>query len=270
MGRYLLCGRTAELPYEVGELDLRLYTIEELCRYIYYNLALISDDFIDERLLYFIEHELKLSETADKIRRFYMSPSDQDATLLMLLREVGYFSEPELQDFQNRLVERRRKNGPERLREKAAALSEKHRYHQAVRNYRALLSGEKDGRLSRKFYYGVKEAMANCYGKLCAFDEAFELLAELYDETGSERILQKMYDVRVLSGDELPDSYFRRIPDDKLNAWQQDYWNRENVCKGRIDRNDAMRVFLEEPAKMREDLQAYVIKKKEAYREMLE
>ena len=35
MGRYILCGKEADLPYEVDELDIRIYTIEELCYYIY-------------------------------------------------------------------------------------------------------------------------------------------------------------------------------------------------------------------------------------------
>lgn len=270
MGRFLLCGRTAELPYEVEELDLRLYTIEELCYYIYHNLALISDDFIDERLLHFITDELGLTEIAEKIRRFYISPSDQDATLLMLLREVGYYTETELQDFQNRLVDRRRKNGPERTREKARVLSEKKRYRQAILSYRSLLTGERDGRLSAKFYTGIREETANCCGRLCAFDEAFLLLSEIYDETRSERILKKMYDVRVLSGEELPEEYFGRVPDEKLNSWQQDYWNRENVLKGNIERDPSMQLFLKEPEKMQKDLKNYVEKKKEEYRGMLE
>ena len=54
MGRYILGGKEARLPYEVEELNLRLYTIEELCYYIYNNLPLIGDDFIDERLLSFL------------------------------------------------------------------------------------------------------------------------------------------------------------------------------------------------------------------------
>ena len=30
MGRFLLCGKEAALPYQVEEMDLRLYSAEEL------------------------------------------------------------------------------------------------------------------------------------------------------------------------------------------------------------------------------------------------
>ena len=56
-----------------------------MCYYIYNNLPLIGDDFIDERLLAFLRKELGQEEIADKIEKFYVSPSDQDATLIMLL-----------------------------------------------------------------------------------------------------------------------------------------------------------------------------------------
>ena len=67
MGRYLLCGKEAELPFEIEELDLRIYTIEELCYYIYNNLMLIGDDFIGDRLIDFIRNGLSMPEIADKI-----------------------------------------------------------------------------------------------------------------------------------------------------------------------------------------------------------
>ena len=50
MGRYLLCTKEADSPYEVEELDLRIYSIEELAYLIYYDLDVLPDDFIDERL----------------------------------------------------------------------------------------------------------------------------------------------------------------------------------------------------------------------------
>ena len=58
MGRFLLCGREAALPYQVEEMDLRLYSVEELCCFIYDNLSLIDDGFVDRRLLGFIREEL--------------------------------------------------------------------------------------------------------------------------------------------------------------------------------------------------------------------
>ncbi len=70
MGRYLLCTKEADTPYEVEELDLRVYSIEELAYLIYHDLPLLPDEFIDEKLLTFIEKELEMPEISGKIRRF--------------------------------------------------------------------------------------------------------------------------------------------------------------------------------------------------------
>lgn len=270
MGRYLLCGVEASLPYEVEELDIRLYTIEELCYFIYHNLALISDDFISDRLVYFIRDELKMPETAEKIERFYVSPSDQDSTLLMLLSDVGYFTDVELTEFQNRLVERRRKNGPERVRMRADMLAKKKRYQGAIRIYKTLLSGARDGRLPLQFYAEVQEQMANCYGHLSQFDRAIECMEQVYDQTRQERVLKKIYDICVLSGIDLPEYYFSRVPDQMLNKWQQDYWTRETIMKGSLNASETMQIFFKEPEEAREALNTYIQNKKEEYRGMLE
>ncbi len=270
MGRCLLCGKEANLPYEVEELDIRLYTIEELCYYIYHNLPLLGDDFISDRLLYFIRDELDLPEIADKIVRFYSSPSDQDSTLLMLLSEVGYYTDYELQDFQARLVYRRRKNGPERVYAKAESLLEKRRYQGAIRNFKSLLSGPRDGRVGRDFYASVYEGVANCYGCLSQFDRAVEYLGYAYEERKSERLLKKMYDVSVLSGTEPPEAYFSKVSAEHLSSWQQDYWNRETVARDRTGGSTDLQIFLHDPDRAKEELLRYVEQKKEEYRGMLE
>jgi len=270
MGRYLLCGKEAASPYEVEELDLRIYTIEELCYYIFNNLSLIGDDFIDERLKNFIRNELEMPEIAQKIDRFYSSASDQDSTLQMLLADVGYYSDQELTEFQNRLVKRRRKNGPERVREKADNLRDKKRYYNAIRTYKILTNAPRDGRVSQSFYPEVMESMANCYGRLCEFQRASEILGKLFEETGSERVLKKLHDVSTLSGAELPAKYFDRVPGNVISSWQQDYRNREFAAMSTLEENRDLQIFLQDPAVVKEELSLYADRKKEEFRAMLE
>ncbi|MBQ6680141.1 MAG: hypothetical protein IJM76_09015 [Lachnospiraceae bacterium] len=270
MGRYLLCGKEAELPFEIEELDLRIYTIEELCYYIYNNLMLIGDDFIGDRLIDFIRNGLSMPEIADKIERFHTTASDLDATLVMLLSEVGYYTEPEIAQFSRALMKRRKTNGPERIRMKADGLAERKRYYAAIRYYRTLLREPRDGRMSSEFYLGVRESMADCYGRLCRFDRAFQTLAPIYEQTKSDRILKKMYDISVLSGSELPPVYFSKVPDTRLSEWQQDYWNRESRLKDRIRNAEVMQIFLKDPEKIKEALAGYTAAIKEEYRSMLE
>ncbi len=270
MGRYLLCGKEAVHPYVIEDLDLRIRTIEELCFYIFNDPALIDDDFIDERLILFIRNELELTEIADKIARFYTSPADQDATLKMLLSDVGYYTEAELSDFNSRLVQKRRRSPVERIREKGDSLLRKKRYQAALRTYRTLAGQAAETRLGRDQYVAVLESMANAYGRLGDFERSMDYLGTIYDTTKSERILKKMYDVSVLSGGTLPEKYFAFVPDNVLAAWQKDYWNREAACKESADESEEMQLFLKDPDNMKTNLRQLVKARREEYRRMLE
>ena len=153
---------------------------------------------------------------------------------------------------------------------KADGLAERKRYYAAIRYYRTLLREPRDGRMSSEFYLGVRESMADCYGRLCRFDRAFQTLAPIYEQTKSDRILKKMYDISVLSGSELPPVYFSKVPDTRLSEWQQDYWNRETIARRNLDTDETMQIFLQDSETQKKELAEYLDRKKEACRGMLE
>ena len=45
-------------PFEVPELGVKLYSSQELCYVIYENPLLVMDDFVDYRLIQFIQEDL--------------------------------------------------------------------------------------------------------------------------------------------------------------------------------------------------------------------
>ena len=267
MARMILGGNIAKLPYEAEELDLRLYTAEELCYYIFHFLALIGDDFIDDRLMSFIEDGLGLKETAEKIRRFYHSPSDQDATLQMILSDLGYYSDKELTEFQNRLVRRRRKNGPERKLEKADTLFALRRFSKAVRIYRRL-SGDPDGRITKDFRVRCMEGCANSYGRLSCYKDALRWLRKAYKETGDLRILKKIYGLSMLSGMDLPD--FDQVPEKEFQKWQREYSSMESQARSRVQEDELMQAFFKDKGERDRTLAGYAAREKEIYRVMYE
>ena len=270
MGRCLLCTKEAETPYEVDGLDLRIYSIEELSVLIMQDLDFLKDDFIDERLIDFVGKELEMKETAEKIRRFYKTPADFDATIQMLISEAGYFDEDELNEFQERLVLRRKKSGPERLKDRADVLKDKKRYALAIRTYRQLLSGPRDGRLSAEFYTKTREDLANCFGKLFDFDRAVEILKEVYEETKEARILKKIYDIMVLSGQGTEDEVFKDLSKETLRLWQMDYLSRESAARTNLDEDPGMRMFLKEQELAEKEIIEYAEDMKDSFRGMLE
>lgn len=114
MGQYLLCQKTAQMPYEIEEMGLHIYSAEELCYYIYHNLPMIDDSFINEALIEFIRKDLDMPVLAEKVSRCFQSSADLDSTLLVLLRNVGYYTEEEITEFQEMMIRLHRKNPLER------------------------------------------------------------------------------------------------------------------------------------------------------------
>ena len=65
MGKIILCrGKKADTPLTVLQTGVKLYTAEELCYYIYNNIYLIGQDFIDDNLISFLDEtgEKELAE----------------------------------------------------------------------------------------------------------------------------------------------------------------------------------------------------------------
>ncbi|MFR2513182.1 MAG: hypothetical protein ACLS9K_15865 [Lachnospira eligens] len=49
MGKIILCrGQRTDKPYVTPQTDIKLYSAEELCYYIYNNIYLIGQDLIDD------------------------------------------------------------------------------------------------------------------------------------------------------------------------------------------------------------------------------
>ena len=268
MGRFLLCGREAALPYQVEEMDLRLYSAEELCCFIYDNLSLIDEGFVDRRLLSFIREELGLDELYEKLAQIPL-PDEQDAALFLILQAVGYHTEEELNQFQERLQWRKRKSAQEKLKEKADILFDRRRYNTAIRAYRSLLTEGPEGSMTEGFYESAKESLANAYGHLCQFGNAERILSELYTETGSERILKKLYDVCMLSGDPFPRERYKKY-EDRFDSWTQEYQEKAEFLIENTEDTSVLRAFGKNEAEARALLAEYTEAKKEEYRSMLE
>ena len=56
MGKIILCrAREAKQPLVVKDIGLKIYTLEELCYFIYNNIYFISIDFFDDDFNSFVE-----------------------------------------------------------------------------------------------------------------------------------------------------------------------------------------------------------------------
>ena len=69
MSGYILCQtKKAEVPYYIENISTNIYSLEELCYYLYHNLYLVDSSVINENLCVWISEQLELPRLAAKIR----------------------------------------------------------------------------------------------------------------------------------------------------------------------------------------------------------
>ncbi len=266
MGQYLLGGAVAEIPYITKELNISLYTAEELCYYIYHNLTVLEDNFICDDLVEFIRTQLSMPMLAERIERYYQSQRDRDMMLVLILREVAYYTEKDIVDFQEQLVALRRMNPLDRKREQADLFADKGNFQKAIRIYEKILESTRDLKLGSGFYARVYQHMGVCYAGLYRYDETMKCLALSYREGKSNDVLKQMYFLSRMQKTAIPREVQEADPK-IMRDWEAEWVSAAYKSRTQIDMQEKKDLFSEEDTN-REKLDAYLKNKKQEYREM--
>ena len=222
MEQVYLCGNVAAKPLYIRELGIYVYSAEELSYVIFNNSLLIDESFFSEELKSFLRDEMKLPAVADKLDRYYTSPQDRDSVLAMLLREIGYYSEPEITKFVEAQARLRRLGPAERLKEKGDLLMEKNRCESAIRAYGSILSRRREYRVSKEASAVILQHMGVAYLRMGYGEEAMECLQTAWNETGREEYLEQMYELCAQRGLPFPPE-LEGITTEQMTRWENKY-----------------------------------------------
>lgn len=140
MGRLILCcGEKAENPWYLRETDTKLYSIEELCYYIYNNIYIISERFFSLGLCDWIEKELKLPVLAEKLKKLVLNRNSCKDMVVTTLCGSDYYTEKEMKDLIRAMDSLEGMSEGLRERYKADLRFKKQRFTMAAVEYRKLL-----------------------------------------------------------------------------------------------------------------------------------
>lgn len=144
MSGYILCQtRKASVPYYIENISTNIYSLEELCYYLYHNLYLVDGTIMNEGLCQWLQKELELPELAEKLRIKTGKFSSIQDVLYPVFKEINYLSYDELKGL-NLQIRRYDEETPlVREKRKADSLAENCMYVNAIRVYDSLL-GRKD------------------------------------------------------------------------------------------------------------------------------
>lgn len=202
MGNLILCsGERTSRPYVFPSSNFRIYSIEELCYYLYNHVYLIEDSLITEALIDWIGTELKLTERSQKLKLMKEQGGDIKTIITAILCSCDYYDEDEIKDILRvidniigmPLVKRNIIRATEFLKNK--------KYMEAIRAYELILNSDDAADLAPEEYGSVLHNMGVAMVNTKGLSSAKELFRQAYERNQREESLrQYLYTLR-LSGD---------------------------------------------------------------------
>ncbi len=191
MSGYILCQtKKAGEPYYIENISSNIYSLEELCYYLYHNLYLVDETIMNDGLCRWLRRELELPELAEKLRVKAGRFSSVQDVLYPIFKEINYLSYDELKGL-NRQIRMYDSESPlVREKRKADSLAENGMYVSAIRIYESLLGRkeleEEDGSLKENIYHN--EGCA--YSYLFQMEKAADCFRRAYECGKDEKALK--------------------------------------------------------------------------------
>jgi len=181
MDNIILCsGKYAANPFYMEDDNLHIYSVEELCYYLYKNAFLIQEDFFSEELLDWMDKELGLAEWVGQLKLLKGKEEELLRSIEYLFRMTGYYGEEDLKHVRGVLKDSNHLSVSERKKIRADAFCKKQRYARATAEYEQLLkeTGEEQVTFRAKLYHNL----GVCAAGMFLYDKAAEYFGHAFRE----------------------------------------------------------------------------------------
>ncbi|MBE5934973.1 MAG: hypothetical protein E7262_04195 [Lachnospiraceae bacterium] len=99
MSSLILCKSVkASKPYLFTLTDTNIYTIEELCYYIYNNIYIITEKIFDESLILWLKDEFNMHELSEKLSNMTLHGSSLKDIVVTIFCSADYYNEKNIKD----------------------------------------------------------------------------------------------------------------------------------------------------------------------------
>lgn len=170
----------AKKPYYIENIRTNIYSLEELCFYLYNNVCLIDETLINERLCDWLRDELGLTRL---YRQLYAQLEKKDGAgffILPIFREAGYLTHAQMREYQEQLAKLEVQSEDMKQKLRGDYLVKERMFARAVWEYRQILKRRNPGKLGMQFYASVWNNLGAAYAGLFQFDRAADCFLESY------------------------------------------------------------------------------------------
>ena len=217
MGKVILCtGKTAQNPYNFISTGTRIYTIEELCYYIYHNIETVSEELVSPQLVAFLRDELGLEERANQLEKLYATHAGIKDIIVLILCSADYYGEEEIRLLLSELDNLNEMTPLQRKKRNADHHLENGQYREAMKAYRNILYSREPMDMNPVEYGNILHNLAILYVKTGAFMTAAQEFLAAYERNGNrESLKQYLYALKFAKQDDLFDKELSRVSEDR-------------------------------------------------------
>ncbi len=181
-----LCSPQAKVPYHIEDMELNIYSVEELAYYLYNTVFFVDTGFFNERLTEYIRTELELPGLAAKLKHAMELKNSFSDMVMLLVRESRFYEEDELKQLQKNLDIIGSKSLKERMKVRAELLYQGGKLAGANEIYNNILNEKGQPVLMTgdqehdEFYGGIYLGLGKIKVRMFYFAEAAEDLKKAY------------------------------------------------------------------------------------------
>ena len=180
MGKIILCrGQRTDKPYVTPQTDIKLYSAEELCYYIYNNIYLIGQNLIDDNLIEFLQ-AVGEGELAARVKKLKESGASLAQILVTILKSIDYYSVAEIEQLKEILNTLGKQSVCERLKARGDGYLNAKFYFAAISCYESIIKDYKGKDLLAADYAKVYHNLGTAYARMFMYEKAVEYYDEAY------------------------------------------------------------------------------------------
>jgi hypothetical protein len=205
MGKLILCsGLRTKRPYSFPTCGIRVYSMEELCYFLYHHVYMIEEELFHASLIEWIGTELKLPERAEKLRQLKQKQADAKTLVTVILCSADYYTEYEIKSFLKELDTVMGMPMIKRNSIKASNYLKQQLYREAEAEYERLLETQEAKELSPEDYGDILHNLAVAKLHTTSYCAAADQLEQAYLRNQREESLrQYLFALRLAGSEEL-------------------------------------------------------------------
>lgn len=180
MSNVILCqGAYAKTPYYAADDCRNLYSIEELCYYLYHNAYLLDDSFVTSELSVWIAEELELPELGKEVNKLVGRAEALAKLVATLSNNIGYYEEEEWLELLQDIGRNNKLTIEERRKIRADGFLDEGKYALAMDEYAVIIreTSVSQVKLRAKVYHNMGVAAA----RLFMFELAADYFGKAYE-----------------------------------------------------------------------------------------